>query len=117
MCTESKEYEVFAEEQTGAVENDSIYDRNVRIEDRFNCKIKTTLNSDPYSAIVKIAASGDNSVELAVTLTTPTPRSAGAYYNWYDVPNVNLENRGTASFQMIPQQYTERYSASPATLR
>lgn len=93
MCTESKEYEVFAEEQTGAVENDSIYERNVRIEDRFNCKIKTTLNSDPYSAIVKIAASGDNSVELNGHLDYKayTPISAGAYYNWYDVPNVNLE--------------------------
>ena len=91
--TKEKVYEIFSEEQTGAIENDSIYNRNVQIEDRFGVKIKAVETTDPFSAVVKVASSGDYAYEICghFDYKAYTPITAGAYYNWYDVPYVNLE--------------------------
>ena len=91
--TVEKVYEIFSEEQTGAIENDSIYERNVRIEDRFGVKIKAIETTDPFSAVVKVASSGDYAYEICghFDYKAYTPITAGAYYNWYEVPYVNLE--------------------------
>ncbi|MBE6724402.1 MAG: hypothetical protein E7576_04245 [Ruminococcaceae bacterium] len=93
VCTEERKfYEIFSEDLNGEATNDSVYQRNVRIEDRFNVKIKAIDNSAPYNDVVTNVTSGTYAYDLVgfVNFLTYVPASAGVLYNWLDIPRVDL---------------------------
>lgn len=93
VCTEERKfYEIFSEDLNGEATNDSVYQRNVRIEDRFNVKIKAIDNSAPYNDVVTNVTSGTHAYDLVgfVNFLTYVPASAGVLYNWLDIPRVDL---------------------------
>ena len=89
--------EFYAEEQTGMVENDSVYDRNVALEERFDISIQVTGMSGKseaiYKALVQYVLAGDDFCEVASqevwNLSVAT--AAGIYQNWNDTKYINLE--------------------------
>lgn len=91
LTSEEYEYEIKSEEMTGEVTNDAVYDRNVRIEDRFNCKITTVLNSAPYNEVKLTVSSGDDAYEIAghYEYKAYVPISAGCYLNWNEIPHID----------------------------
>ena len=93
VCTEERKfYEIFSEELNGETTNDSVYDRNIRIEDRFNVKIGTLANSAPENQVNTSVTSGTHDFDIVgfVNYKTYTPVTAGVLYNWLDIPLVDL---------------------------
>ena len=93
VCTEERKfYEIFSEDLNGEATNDSVYQRNVRIEDRFNAKITALANAAPYDDVIKVVTSGTQAYDVVgfVNYKTYTPVSAGVLYNWLDIPHVDL---------------------------
>jgi len=92
---ESSAYEFYAEELTGESTNDAVYNRNLRVEERFNAKIET-INFSGTSAVLtevqNLVASGMDAFEVAthVAYKAYTPIGNGSYRNWYDVPTVDF---------------------------
>lgn len=92
---ESSAYEFYAEELTGESTNDAVYNRNLKIEERFNTKIET-INFASTSAVItevqNLNASGTDAFEVAthVAYKAYTPIGTGSYRNWYDAPNVDF---------------------------
>ena len=89
---ERKKFEILSEELTGEATNDSVYDRNLRIEDRFNVSIKMVENAAPQNDVVTNVTSGTYAYDLCGfnNFQTYTPVSAGVLYNWCEIPNVDL---------------------------
>ena len=92
---ESSSYEFYAEELNGESTNDAVYNRNLRIEERFNAKIETVnfaSTTDVISEVQNLVASGTDAFEVAthVAYKAYTPISNGSYRNWYDVPTVDF---------------------------
>ena len=91
-------YEIDAEELTGDLLNDALYDRNLRIEERFNVEIvpiiteagdgNTHVNSVKQSIIA-----ADDAFDLAATyvFTSGSIVTEGYYLNWLNMPYNDLE--------------------------
>ena len=91
-------YEIDAEELTGDLLNDALYDRNLRIEERFNVEIipvvteagdgNTHVNSVKQSIIA-----ADDAFELAATyvFTSGSIVTEGYYLNWLNMPYNDLD--------------------------
>ena len=93
VCTEERKfYEIFSEELTGEATNDAVYDRNIRIEDRFNVKIGTLANGNPENQVITTVTSGTHDFDIVgfVNYKTYTPVTSGVLYNWLDIPLVDL---------------------------
>ena len=67
---DSYEAELMAEEQTGETENDAIYHRNDRIQERFDIAIELTVMTEKvaqnYKKLVQHAQAGDDFCDVAV---------------------------------------------------
>ena len=84
---------VVAEEQDGETMNDAIYQRNSKVEDRYNIKIKEVLTDDAQKDFTKSVTAGDNSFDiglLRMEWAFPIVLENGAM-NWADIPNLNLD--------------------------
>lgn len=90
--TPSKEYEIISEEMTGEGTNDSVYNRNVKLEERFDVKIAPVLTDAPYDDVKTNVLSGTYAYDLVgfINFLAYTPIVAGVLFNWYDVPYVDL---------------------------
>ncbi len=92
-------YEIAAEELTGDLLNDALYDRNLRIEERFHVKIvpiiteagdgQTHVNSVRQSILA-----ADDAFELAATyvFTSGSIVTDGYYLNWLNMPYNDFSN-------------------------
>ncbi len=89
-----KEYEIRSEELTGEATNDAVYDRNLRIEDRFDVKIESLLLPDvtAHDNVKTVVTSGTYAYDIVgfVNFKAFVPITAGALYNWCDMPYVDL---------------------------
>lgn len=80
--------EFFTEELTGEVENDAVFNRNARLEERFNISIEalamTDGNAGNYRTLVKYATAGDDYCEVAAqeVWNLHIATAAGIYQNW-----------------------------------
>lgn len=89
--------ELWVEEQNGDQCNDAVYNRNEKIESRFNVKISLlpqgTDRSAPTAFLKTIVLGGDDAAELAayVDYMAYTPVGAGVCMDWTQVPHVDLE--------------------------
>lgn len=91
-----KEYEIYTEKLDGDVCNDVVYNRNIQIETRFNCKIETIPLTDSgtvISALAKSVNSGSCDFELAGynNYESYRPINAKNLMNWLDVPYFNSD--------------------------
>lgn len=87
--TQDKEYEILTEEYTGEATNDAVYDRNLRINDRFDVKIESLITSDyPYDNVKTVVTSGTYAYDVVgfFDFKAYTPISANVLYNWCDLP-------------------------------
>lgn len=85
-------YEIAAEELTGDLLNDALYDRNLRIEDRFNARIVPVITEagDGMTQVNNVRQSiiaADNTFDLAATYvyTTGSIITDGYYRNWLNM--------------------------------
>ena len=94
ICNQQvKQYEIYSEELNGEACNDSVFHRNVEIEERFNVKIGALVNETPEDVLKEAAISGDAAFTIAgyVDYKAYVPIAAGAALNWNDVPYVDQE--------------------------
>ena len=67
--SEASEADILADEINGDITNDALYNRNAKIEERFDVKIETaTISSDVYSFyndLAKSVLAGDNICDVA----------------------------------------------------
>ncbi len=91
---QTKEYEIRSEELTGEATNDAVYDRNLRIEDRFDVNIESYVTSAyPYDDVRTVVTSGTYAYDVVGfwNFKAFVPIMAGVLYNWCDLPYVDLE--------------------------
>ena len=86
-------YEIDADEMTGDLLNDALYERNLRIEERFNVEIVPIITEagDGMTQVNNVRQSiiaADDAFELAATYvyTTGSIITDGYYRNWLNMP-------------------------------
>ena len=87
------EGEIVAEEITGDACNDAVYNRNIKIEDRFDVKIAVNSDSAPQDMPRTLSQSGtdDYHVVAFYDYVASTPISNEALLNWMETPYQNLD--------------------------
>ena len=91
--TEAKTYEIISEEQTGEGTNDAVYDRNLKLEDRFDVKIDTVAVTSPSDDVKTNVLSGTYAYDIIglYNFQTYIPVSEpGTLRNWCDLSYVDL---------------------------
>lgn len=85
--------EIWVEELNGDACNDAVYNRNVKIEDRFEVKISVTEDGSPQSTVKTFVTAGtpDYHVVSFYDYVTYTPVNAGVLMNWLEATNVDLD--------------------------
>ena len=89
------EDEMWVEEENGDVCNDAVYNRNLKVEDYLNVKIKTVPSESEtvqVSDISKNLMAGDDVYDLTAVYTwlAGGPALQGFYYSWKNVPVVDF---------------------------
>ncbi|MBQ8642400.1 MAG: hypothetical protein IJ480_09310 [Clostridia bacterium] len=89
---------IVVEELNGEVLNDSVYNRNLAIEERFNTKVGYTAPTGGYdqsNAVLKKAVQGGDADAFQMASYHVVSNSGNAiqgyYMNWYDVPHINFD--------------------------
>ncbi|MGN1345226.1 MAG: hypothetical protein ACI4V1_00450, partial [Eubacteriales bacterium] len=88
---------VVVEELNGEVVNDSVYSRNLTIEERFNAKVaRYALSSygDTTTAIKTAVQAGDSETFHLVSYHVVEAGGVAMqefFMNWYDIPHINFE--------------------------
>ena len=87
-------HDIAVESQNGEMLNDAIYNRNLRIQERFNIVIESTtgVRKDIEKAITASVASGDDTYELVLQQMFRSCSSAvaGHFLDWHQIPHVDL---------------------------
>ncbi len=85
--------EIAVEEITGDACNDAVYNRNIKIEDRFDVKIAVVTDSSPHGQAATLAQAGteDYQVLAFYDYVAYTPISAEALLNWRETPWQDLD--------------------------
>ncbi len=89
--------ELWVEEQNGDQCNDAVYNRNEKIESRFNVKISLlpqgTDRNAPTAFLRTMVLGGDDAAELAayVDYMAYTPVGAGVCMDWTEIAHVDLD--------------------------
>ncbi len=85
--------EIAVDELTGDVCNDAVYNRNIKIEDRFDVQISVTSDSTPYSTVKTFSLAGTDDYHIVgfYDYLAYVPITAGVLLNWLDAPYVNLD--------------------------
>ena len=81
-------------EQNGDVANDAIYNRNLTVSDRFNCKYEATFTDNIDSTGINTITAGDDAFDIMFCQIVQIPKYAttGYFRDWYDdMPYVNLD--------------------------
>ena len=89
IATEAdKAYEICSEELMGEATNDSVFDRNLRIEKRFNVSIEALETTTPYDNVKTVVTSGTYAYDVVAfwNYKAYVPIMAQVLYNWNDLP-------------------------------
>ena len=89
------EDEMWVEEENADVCNDAVYNRNLKVEDYLNVKIRAVTSDDSFvqvSDISKNLMAGDDVYDLTAVYTylAGGPALQGFYYTWKDIPVVDF---------------------------
>jgi len=86
--------DIVADEVNGDVINDAVYNRNTKIEDKYNIKITQISVDNPQveSNVSKAVKAGDDIYDVVVPHLTQFPASAqaGYYVDFFSIPNMDL---------------------------
>ncbi|MBQ8369770.1 MAG: hypothetical protein IJY35_07305, partial [Clostridia bacterium] len=87
------EGEFVAEEITGDACNDAVYNRNIKIEDRFDVKITVGSDASPQNQAKTMAQAGTDDYHVLgfYDFAAYGPITAEALLNWHDTPYQNME--------------------------
>lgn len=82
-----------AEEMNGERLNDAIYERNVAIEDRFNCNLAFQICQSRISTaeVDQLAMSADDSYDVVMLYDLDVATCFSSLYNWASLPYVQLD--------------------------
>ena len=85
--------EIWVEELNGDACNDAVYNRNVKIEDRFDVKISATEDTATQTSIKTFVTAGTPDYHLVgfFDYQSYNPINAGVVMNWLEAPNVDLD--------------------------
>ncbi len=85
--------EIIAEDLTGDACNDAIYNRNGVVEDRFGITIEGQTVSEPHTEVKNIATAGTTDYQVVgfQGYLINGPITAGALYNWCEMPYTDLD--------------------------
>ncbi len=85
--------EIIAEQLTGDSMNDSVYNRNGTIEERFDVKILCTTNDSPHDVLNTTASAGTDDYHVGAfhQWRASVPMTAQSLMNWCDAPYVDLD--------------------------
>ncbi|HHX53299.1 MAG TPA: extracellular solute-binding protein [Clostridiales bacterium] len=85
--------DIGAEEENGEPVNDSVFSRNLYINEKYNVEIAAAGVGDPGASAKKAVQAGDQSYDIfmANTSESATLATQGFVYNLYDIPYLNLE--------------------------
>jgi hypothetical protein len=88
-----KEYEIREEEITGKNTSDAVFNRNAKINERFNTVIESVILAAPYADVKTHVLAGDNAYEITGfwNFKVYEPVAAGVLASWTDVPLVNFD--------------------------
>ncbi len=91
LTQEIKNFQFVAEEMTGDVLSDSIYNRNLKIEERFDAKISSLVVEAPQNQVCTQVQAGDDLCEIVEhhQYVSHHPISQGVYLNWLDMPIID----------------------------
>lgn len=81
-------------EQNGDVVNDAIYNRNLTVSDRFNCKYEATFTDSIDTTGINTITAGDDAFDVMLCQIVQIPKYAttGYFRDWYeDMPHVHLD--------------------------
>lgn len=81
-------------EQNGDVVNDAIYNRNLTVSERFNCKYEATFTDSIDTTGINTITAGDDAFDnmLCQIVQIPKYATTGYFRDWYeDMPHVNLD--------------------------
>lgn len=97
LSTDQMNEPYFAEEQIGSLINDAVYDRTLKIEERFNVNLVLSDTGGVWNEVAEavkrsaMSGSGDYDLALAHTFIGLTGLISGGYlYDWNDVPVVDM---------------------------
>ena len=90
--------DIYAESLNGDVINDAVYNRNTKVEERFNFKIKpvvidATDESCPTTTFKRSVLSGGDDYDMIIDhmIYMGSAVYSKVLYNWYDVPNIDFD--------------------------
>lgn len=88
------DFEFIVDEPNGEIVNDAVYDRQVKVEERFNVKIKneTMSNAEVTSATKNAVLAGDTSYSLVCSplYEITSLATGGVLANYYDFEDIDL---------------------------
>lgn len=90
--------DLYVEALNGDVINDAVYERNIKVEDRFNFRIRPVVidaadESKPTAALKKSVLSGGDDYDMMIDhmIYMGIAATAGVFYNWYDIPCIDFD--------------------------
>lgn len=111
---------VVAEEQDGTPVNDAIFQRNVELEEKYNCSFAQTLQTDFYnvSYIQEMVLSGSDEFDLCMVYDIRATEVVGSMLDWNLLPYIDLTQSwwnpdATGMFAIQGKQY---YTAGNASM-
>ncbi|MCL2813385.1 MAG: hypothetical protein FWD23_02165 [Oscillospiraceae bacterium] len=92
--TEWKQRDLFAEEANGDVVNDAVYDRNRKIEEKYNITIKeiSIVHPDLPAKVNQANKAGDDIYDAVLTglIESTSMAQSGSFVDLFGVPNLDL---------------------------
>ncbi len=87
------EIQLDAEEVTGEIINDAIYERNERIMNDYNCVISVNAETEVTATLVStLVMGGDTANDVIFVRDYEVPGSVAYISDWNTLPNITLEN-------------------------
>ena len=85
-------YDIYAETETGEPINDAVYARNRYVEEKYNCNIVETKNTDYNNMLRKTVNSGEDIYDIFYALFNDITAVAtsGYFYDLMTLPNIDL---------------------------
>lgn len=100
LCREEKEYEMYTEEDSASLVDQSVYARNERVEEIYNVTIETYPvlgaweQKDTFTnTLAQSVSAGDDAYQIAATHTAYNASLTlnEQYYNLHDLESINLD--------------------------
>lgn len=88
----TKKAEIISEELSGDACNDAVYNRNIRLEERFDITISCETHTDPQTYVNTFVTAGTDDYDLVgfYNYLAASAISAGSLLNWNDATYVDL---------------------------